>query len=153
RPASSPSSIRITSRKNIQQHPLLPIVKGRAHQSYRCHARLVQLEAVKKTFYDYHPVLAGCHGAVQVEEDFRFGEAGREPITWRSSVQGTATVGNQLCPGIVDGDRQSPAEESGAAIEADAELQHGGGWDATGRQVGMRAIDTVQDKTQRRNRV
>src|SRR5262249_36756351 len=46
-----------------------------------------------------------------------------------------------------------PAEESGAAIEADAELQHGGGWDATGRQVGMRAIDTVQDKTQRRNRV
>src|SRR5205085_1192721 len=52
--------------------------------------------------------------------------------------------------GIVEGDHQPPAEYSAAAIEADTELFRSGGFDATGRQVRMRAVNVAQSKTQRR---
>jgi len=37
-------------RGRLQQRTPLRVVKRGAHQSYRCHARLVQFEAVKETF-------------------------------------------------------------------------------------------------------
>lgn len=99
----------------------------------------MQFQAVEETLDHYGGQFLGRGGAVQVEQDLRFGESRRKPVPWLGGIQNAAAVGHQLSALIVDGNDQWSAEYPRPPVEADAELLGGSWLDSTDCQIRMRA--------------
>ena len=60
--------------ETFQQQPLLRVVQRRAHQRHdRPDAGLVQFQAIEETFHHNDRLPPQCDGAMEVKQDFRFG--------------------------------------------------------------------------------
>ena len=87
---------------------------------------------------------------MEVKQDLRFPEAGREPVFGWFAGEGTAGVGDQLAGVVVDGDHQPARQEAGTSIESYAEGVGGGRRNFALSEIRMRAVDLLQSEAQGR---
>jgi len=125
--------------------------ESRSHQrDHVAMAGLVELDGVEEAFHQDGAIFPGVDGAMEVKQGLRFPKAGWEPVFGWLAGEGTASVGDQLAAGVVDGDHQPARQEAGTAIQSYAEEVCSGRRDSALSEIGMLTVDVVKPEAQGR---
>ena len=105
---------------------------------------LMEFESVKEAFDENESAVAFLEGSMEIEQQVRFAEAGREAIFGLRLIDCTTRVGDEFPVFVVDWNHNSSAKETVPVVVANAEVACRLLTESTRCHIGMLVVDVAQ---------
>src|SRR5580700_3099915 len=105
---------------------------------------LMDFESIEEAFHENEGAVALLDGSMEIEQQVRFTEAGRETIFGLGLADCPTRVGDECAMFVVDWNHNPSAKETVPVVVANAEVAGGMLTKSTRCNIGMSVVDVVQ---------